>query len=109
MTKNILIEIATKDGKKLRKAQAFGKLAIHRERDQRGMSYMQITHTRTGYGVVAVRPKDAVELAQKLSVLDWDFDTPEAVPLETLEGAKPIIEEFRRRAAWRGMSFVDRA
>jgi hypothetical protein len=98
-SKTRLIEIATKEGMKLvRVKKIFGKLAIHREWGEPasyrrlGKSRMSITHVPTGMCVVFVPPKDAVEVAQKLSTLNWDFVGN--IPPETAAATKEILDEF---------------
>ena len=93
MPNHTLIEIATKNGPKLRRAKLFGPLAIHSE--QQGQS--TITHVRTGYAILHVLDRDADALAQLLKSLDWDFVRPEDVPKHTLAEAQKIVRDFCER------------
>ena len=86
-------------------AKIYGPLAVHRKPgylDDRDPDLWTVTHIQTGLALTELGkglPKEqAVELAERLKDLDWQFTEPDKAPVSTQEEAVRIIEQCSLKA-----------
>jgi hypothetical protein len=95
------ITVPRADGSWVRtQAKVLGKLAVHQSLNDFGKfaGWSTITHVPTGYAVTdGLTKPTALELAEELQRLDWNFERPEDLSAETLTQGRELIAKYRGR------------
>jgi hypothetical protein len=85
-------------------AKIYGPLAVHRKPgylDDRDPDLWTVTHIQTGLALTeqgkGLPKEQAIQLAERLKDLDWDFINPDKAPVETQDAVLKEIEGLSSR------------